>query len=206
MRRSPKLALYGALAGVFFLLALVLGRPELAALGAPFALVLIVGLSMPRPGAVEVSLAVGRDRDFEGDEIEAELSVRPIERAGVAARIPVLYLGLALPRGVRVAAGETTLVLALEQGDERRIPLRLVADRWGGYRLGDAVWRASDAAGLVLRDGYARGTSPLHVYPHTDRLRALIAPFEAQPFAGNRVARARGEGIEFAETRPARPN
>ena len=73
MRRSPKLVLYGSLAGVFFFLALVLGRPELAALGAPFALVLIVGLSMPRPGAVEVSLAVQRERVFEGDEIEAAL-------------------------------------------------------------------------------------------------------------------------------------
>ena len=32
-----------------------------------------------------------------------------------------------------------------------------------------------------------------------------MAPFETQPFAGNRVARARGEGIEFAETRPYVP-
>ena len=211
MRRSPKLVLYGALAGVFFLLALVLSRPELAALGAPFALVLVVGLSMPRPSAVEVSLAVQRERVLEGDEIEAELSVRPAGpagaagAAGAAARIPALYLGLVLPPGVKPAAGESTLVLALEQGEERRIPLRLIVDHWGGYRLGDAVWRTSDAAGLAFMDGYSRGASPLHVYPRTERLRALIAPLEAQLFAGNRVSRARGEGIEFAETRPYEP-
>ncbi len=205
MRRSPKLVLYAALAATFFLLALVLGRPELVALGAPFALVLIVGLSLPRPGVVEVSLEVVAERVLEGDEIEAELSVRPIEPAGATAHVPVLYLGLSLPQGLRTAVGETTLVLALQAGEERRIPLRFVADRWGGYRLGDVVWRTSDVAGLVSRDGSSRGTSPLQVYPRTERLRALLAPLEAQPFAGNRVARARGEGIEFAETRPYVP-
>jgi uncharacterized protein (DUF58 family) len=67
------------------------------------------------------------------------------------------------------------------------------------------VWRATDSTGLVLVDGFSRGGSPLHVYPLTESLRSLIGPFEAQPFAGNRVARARGEGIEFAETRPYVP-
>jgi uncharacterized protein (DUF58 family) len=216
MRRSPKLVLYSVLAAVFFLLALVLGRPELAALGAPFALVLVVGLSLPRPGAVEVSLVLQRKRAFEDEEIEAELVLRQVAtttttRAATRphARIPALYIGLLLPQGLRMAAGNTTLVLALEHGAddstggaERRIPICLAGDRWGGYRLGDAVWRTTDAAGLAVRDARIRGAAPCRVYPQIERLRSLIAPSEAQPFAGNRVARVRGEGIEFAETRP----
>jgi uncharacterized protein (DUF58 family) len=195
---------------------------------------------------VEVALVVPRDRVFEGDEIEAELSIRVIEPERVLAasaasqgapraapqdapptpHIPVLYLSLLLPEGMKVAGGESRLILALDRrgkrpdstedppdskefepdaGAERRLPVLLVAERWGGYRLGDAVWRAGDAVGLVVRDGRSRGDSPLQVYPGTERLRSLIAPFEAQPFTGNRVARARGEGIEFSETRPYVP-
>jgi uncharacterized protein (DUF58 family) len=203
VKRLPKLVLYGALAGVFFLLALVLGRPELAALGAPFALVLVVGLSLPRPRPVEVMLALERERVFEGEQFAAELVLRTADVAPTR-HITILTLGLRLPDGVSEPGGEDAVVLALGS-EERRIPLRLAADRWGGYRVGDAVWRVADAAGLTVLDGYLRGGSPLQVYPRTERLRSLPAPFETQPFAGNRVARARGGGIEFAETRPYVP-
>ena len=43
---TPKLGAYAALAGAGLLAALVLGRPELAALAAPFAVLLVVGLSL----------------------------------------------------------------------------------------------------------------------------------------------------------------
>ena len=45
----------------------------------------------------------------------------------------------------------------------------------------------------------------LRAYPLPERLRSLASPLETQPFAGNRVARARGEGIEFADLRPFAP-
>jgi uncharacterized protein (DUF58 family) len=202
MRRSPKLVLYGLLAAVFFLLALVLGRPELAALGAPFALVLVVGLSLPRPDSVKASVKLERELVFEGDEVEAMLSLQPAE---AGPRFREVHVALMLPEGVSSAKEGSTLVLALDGKTERSVPLRLTAAHWGGYRLGDVVWRAADAAGLVFRDGSARGQCPLEIYPRAERLRSLIAPFETQPFAGNRVARTRGEGIEFAEIRPYAP-
>ena len=74
MSRSPKLALYATFAAASFIAALALGRPELAGLGAPFALALAVGLSLPPP-RVEASVRLGRERVLEGDEIEAELSL-----------------------------------------------------------------------------------------------------------------------------------
>jgi uncharacterized protein (DUF58 family) len=204
MRRSSKLVSYGALSAAFFLLALVLGRPELAALGAPFALVLVVGLASPRPAPVEVALEVEQGRVFEGDEFEAGLVVRQAGSPRASGGASPAYVSLSLPRGVRPADGDATFVLALG-GEERRIPVRLVADRWGGYRLGDAVWRAGDTAGLIYQDGGIRGDSVLQVYPRVERMRALVNPFETQPFVGNRVSRARGEGIEFADTRPWAP-
>jgi uncharacterized protein (DUF58 family) len=41
--------------------------------------------------------------------------------------------------------------------------------------------------------------------PEIARLRSSIPPLDTQPFAGNRVARARGEGIEFADVRAYQP-
>jgi uncharacterized protein (DUF58 family) len=136
---------------------------------------------------------------LEGDEVEAELVV------GTSSKTPSLYLSLSLPEGVSLVQGEATFLLALDAGEERRLPLQLSCARWGGYRLGDAVWRASDAAGLRFLDARIHGHSPLRVYPRTERLRSLIEPIETQPLAGNRVARARGEGIEFADIRPYSP-
>src|SRR6266498_5186812 len=81
--RSPKLALYAAFAVTSFLAALVLGRPELAALGAPFALVLVVGLALPPPPRVTAFLRPARRRAVEGEEIDrseehtSELQSRP---------------------------------------------------------------------------------------------------------------------------------
>ena len=199
MKRSPKLVVYGAFAAFVFLLALALGRPELAALGAPFALVLVLGLASPRPGIVRTALEVKKERVLEGDEVEAELVAR------ASSRTPALYLSFSLPDGVRLAEGEAAFLLGLDAEEERRVPLRLTCDRWGAYKLGDAIWRVSDVAGLRFMDARVRGHSLLQVYPRTERLWSLVKPFETQPFAGNRLARARGEGIEFADIRPYVP-
>ena len=42
----------------------------------------------------------------------------------------------------------------------------------------------------------------LRAFPREQRLRELVAPLRTQPFLGTHVARARGEGIEFADIRP----
>jgi uncharacterized protein (DUF58 family) len=195
VKRTPKLLLYGVAAAVLFLLALVLGRPQIAALGAPFALVLVLGLAAPRPGAAEVSLDVTRTRAMECEEVEAELVIR------ASAAIPSLQLAFSVPTGLRLVEGASLLTLKVRAGEERRVPVRLGCDRWGAYRLGDVVWRSSDGAGLRVVDGIVRGQSVLRVYPRVEGLRSSIKPLETQPFAGNRVARAQGEGIEFADVR-----
>lgn len=199
MKRSRKLALYGFIAAALFVLALALGRPQVAALGAPFALVLIVGLSLPAPGSVETSLELAQERALENEEIEAEIVVR------AASDVPALHLTLLLPDGLRVVRGESRLLLKAKANQERRLPLRLMSERWGAYRLGDIVWRASDSAGLRVVDGAVQGRSLLRVYPSVEHLRSSIAPLETQPFVGNRLARANGEGIEFADVRAYAP-
>jgi uncharacterized protein (DUF58 family) len=45
----------------------------------------------------------------------------------------------------------------------------------------------------------------LRAFPREQRLRELVAPLRTQPFLGAHVARARGDGIEFADIRPFAP-
>jgi uncharacterized protein (DUF58 family) len=198
MRQSPKLPLYAAFAAAAFVTALVLGRPELAALGAPFALLLIVGLSLAPPAQVEASLSPGQALAIEGDQLEAELLVTATARTE-------LRLAFLLPDGVRPDSGVESLLLALEPGRERRLPLPLRCSHWGAYRLGDLLLRTRDTAGLRSSDSRVAGEALVRVYPRPERLPSLVAPLETQPFAGNRVARVKGEGIEFADIRPYVP-
>jgi uncharacterized protein (DUF58 family) len=197
--RSPKLALYAAFAGTSFLAALVLGRPELAALGAPFALVLVVGLALPPPPRGKAFLRLARQRAVEGEEIDAELVICS------PARAQDLQLALLLPDGIRAADGAGSLLLRVQPGRDRTLPLRLVCAHWGAYRVGTLLLRSRDLADLRVLDSRITGNTVVRVYPRAQQLRSLAAPAETQPFAGNRVARQKGDGIEFADIRPYLP-
>lgn len=195
MSRSPKLALYAAFAAASFIAALALGRPELAGLGAPFALILAVGLSLPPP-QVKASVRLSRERVLEGDEIEAELYLSSSEGCEV-------HVAHVLPAGIELAKDEPpSYVLALTRARPRVVTVKLACERWGAYRLGELAVRSGDRARLRLADQRVRGSAVLRVYPSRERLQSLITPHETQPFAGNRVSRAKAEGIEFADVRP----
>src|SRR6185436_11679572 len=80
---SPKLGAYAGLAALGLLAALSLGRPELAVLASPFALLLFAGLAATREPEVLVWLELDRDRVVEGDivTITVDLQARtPVER------------------------------------------------------------------------------------------------------------------------------
>jgi len=195
LSRSPKLALYAAFAAASFIAALALGRPELAGLGAPFALILAVGLSLPPP-QVKASVRLSRERVLEGDEIEAELYLSSSEGCEV-------HVAHVLPAGIELAKDEPpSYVLALTRARPRVVTVKLACERWGAYRLGELAVRSGDRARLRLADQRVRGSAVLRVYPSRERLQSLITPHETQPFAGNRVSRAKAEGIEFADVRP----
>jgi uncharacterized protein (DUF58 family) len=198
-RASPRLAAYAALAAVGLAGALALRRPELAALGAPFAALLALGLVLAQPPAIRAWLSVERERALEGDELEAELELN----AGSAVeRLEVL---LALPNGVAAAEGENPVSVRLAADEERTLPLRLTCERWGSYVLGEFHLRARDRLGLFTWEARVERPHILRVYPRPERLRAVLAPLETQAYTGNEVARVKGDGLEFADTRPYVP-
>jgi uncharacterized protein (DUF58 family) len=195
---SPKLAAYVGLAGLGLLGSLVLGLPELVALAAPFALVAGAGLALSSRPSISAGLELERSLTVEGEELHATVTLTsdaPVER---------LELLFDLPYGISVAEGPSPVALRLERG-ERTLSYRLRADRWGGYAVGSVLVRAHDRFGLLTDEARLESLQPLKVCPRPEPLQALLRPLETQVFAGNRVAREKGEGIEFADLRPFMP-
>ena len=190
---SPKLTAYAGLGGLAFIAALVLGRPELAAMGAPFLLLLGVGVLGTADPELRASVHVDQDRLIEGDEFTAELEL-------VAAhQIERLELLLELPPGVTVTDGNPVAVRLPRGG--RTLTLRLRAERWDAYRVGDLTVRARDPLGLFSRTGRIPAGVPVKVFPRQEALRSLLRPVETQLYSGDELARTKGEGLEFADLR-----
>jgi uncharacterized protein (DUF58 family) len=196
MKRAalPKLRAYPALAAAGLIAAVALGRPELVALAAPFALFLAVGLSRLPAHDVTLALSIDRERVVECDEVALEFqleSARGIER---------LELRPNVPAGIELLE-PPPLTLRLAPGGERAVALRLQPTRFGGFVLGSCQVRAFDRFGLIVDEASVEEPLRLSVFPTAEHLERLLDPIETQPYAGNQVARTKGDGIEFADIR-----
>ena len=195
---TTKLGAYAALAGVGLIAALVLGRPEPAALAAPFALLLVVGLSLAEPPKIGALFELDAERQVEGEPVEALLELR----AGNT--VPRLELLLDLPHGLATEAPNPRL-LRLYAGERPELAYPLRCERWGAYLVGDFFLRAQDRFGLLVFEQQLELPRPLKVYPRGEEVERLLRPLETQSFAGSQTPRVRGEGIEFADLRPFVP-
>jgi uncharacterized protein (DUF58 family) len=195
---TPKLGAYAALAGAGLLAALVLGRPELAALAAPFAVVLAAGLSLAQEPEVRAKLELDRERQVEGEGVTAYLELE------TETAVPALELLLDLPDGLE-AVDENPQLRHVGPGDWPELELELRCARWGAYLVGELLLRAQDRFGLLAYEQTVDLRRQLKVYPRGEALEKLLRPLETQTFAGSQTPRTRGEGIEFADLRPFVP-
>ncbi len=191
---SPRIAAYAVLGGLALVAALVTRRPELAALGAPFLLVLGVGLLTATDPELRASVALDRDRLIESDELRVEIE---LEATRPIARLEVL---LELPPGLVVTDGDNPT--AVRVAGRRTLSVGLRVERWGAYSIGDLTVRARDPLGLFARSGRIRAARPIKAYPTNESLRRLLRPAETQLYSGDELARTKGEGLEFADLRP----
>ena len=200
MTRSAtgKLHVYVVLAGLGLLGGLTLGRPELVAIAAPFALFVGLGLVHARAPSVRAQSEIERERQLESRHVDlfVELSAEQ-----TVARLELL---LDLPEGL-VAEAPNPILIRLERGERRELEVPLLCRHWGTYQVGAVVWRVQDPFGLLVYEGRAGEPQWLKVYPRGETLQRLLRPLETQAFSGNQVARNRGEGIEFADLRPFTP-
>ncbi len=196
---APRVRGLSALIGAGLIGALAAGRPELAILMLPFALLLGAGLSQAGEPRLSARLALERPRILEGQPVGAELELRNDGQRSVELELEISATERLLlePRG--------PLLLRLGAGSQERIELSISAQRWGAHRVGPVAVRARDPLGLVVWTGRIGSPASLRVFPRQQLLRELVAPLQTQPFLGTHVARARGDGIEFADVRQFAP-
>jgi uncharacterized protein (DUF58 family) len=197
-RATWKLSAYAALSGFGLVAALVLGRPEIVALTAPFLLAVGAGLALSASPRYTAEFAADA-RAVEGDEIDIRITLvasTPVDRLDIFVR---------LPPGLELAAGKQAQSLRLARGERRELELTARAERWGAHQLGPVYLRARDPFGLLVAEGMLSRTPEIRVYPREDTLRRILQPRETQVFSGSEVARHKGEGIEFADMRPWAP-
>jgi uncharacterized protein (DUF58 family) len=196
---APRVRGLAALAGAGLIAALAAGRPELAIIVLPFVLLLGAGLSRAGEPRLSAELALAQTRVLEGQPLTAELELRNDGDRPVDLELELLATSHLLlePAG--------PLLLRVGAGSRRRIELSISARRWGAHRLGPVAVSARDPLGLVVWCGRIGSPVSLRVFPRQQRLRQLTAPLQTQPFLGTHVARARGDGIEFADVRPFSP-
>jgi uncharacterized protein (DUF58 family) len=193
--RTPGLL---ALAAAGLISALASGRAELALLSMPFLIFAGAGLILAQQPRLAAEIVLDRTRLLEGEMVVATVRVRndgadrvQVELAPVRSR----YLTLE-PTGV--------VAVDLPAGAEARVAFAAHPQRWGAHAAGPLVVRARDPLGVTIWEGRLGRRLHLRAFPREQRLRELVAPVRTQPFLGTHVARARGEGIEFADIRPFR--
>lgn len=185
-------------AGALVVAALALRRAELAACATPFALFLALGL-LGRPPELRAWLETDEERVVVGDQIPARLVVRSARPAARVELMPVLPHSLSADQAVPIGVG-------LGADDERIVAVSLSARRFGATRPGEVAVRARDRYGLRVWEGRHGTGRPLYVYPAAEALRRLVAPREARAALGSEPQpRRRGDGLEFADTRPYVP-
>jgi len=195
---DARLGAYAVLAAAALVAALGLRRTELAAIAAPFALLVALGVRA-EPPRLRAWFEVDRERALEGDVLDATVTVRTDEA------VDRLEVGLALPDALELADGRNPVALRLRAGEERELALRLRCVRWASVEIGEVWLRSRDRIGLVQFEGRVDRRRRLRVYPTPERLRRLLSPAHTQAATGSELARLRAEGLEFADTRPFVP-
>lgn len=191
---TPKLLAAVWLAAAPLTAGVLLGRPALVALGAPFAVLLAAVAALPRPAAARVAVRVEVDDVVEGETFDVEVDLRGAPGATADVTLDV-------PAGLEVVAPGNPVSVRLDR--TCRFTLRAV--RWGRARLGAVDVRTADPLGARVVDVHVAATSVVRVRPDPERLRALLRPARTQLLPGDHPAPVVGAGADFAGLRPARP-
>jgi uncharacterized protein (DUF58 family) len=194
----PKLRAYAALSAALLIGAVAFGRPELVVLALPFVGFLAVGLARAPAHEVTLTVTLERERATEGDDVE--LALQTTSETGIAR----LELSPATGPGLELVGGRPRS-LSLAPDEEGALSVPLHCRRWGRYDVGPITVSAYEHFGLVVDQQVLDPQLQLRVYPSAERLQRLLRPLETQPFVGNQVARAKGDGIEYADIRPFVP-
>ena len=186
-----------ALAG---LAAVALGRPDLVALAAPFAIGTVAALAArPRRVPTATLSRVGTGGITENSEFTARVDIHnpdphdcvAVTRIRASSRVGLRY---GLGQYVNLVPGHADTVVHLSGR-----PLR-----WGPNSLGPARVVAVGCDGLMRTDPILTGTVPLRTYPSIEEFDSDQQLPDAAGMVGIHRSRRPGDGGELAEVRPYR--
>ena len=189
---SPRVVSYAGLAAFGLIAGLVVGRVELVALAAPFALAAVVGAALVRDPQISAAIALDRERALEGEDVHVSVELSaPLGADRVEVFLP-------LPAELRVPEGNPR---AVTLSGACTLDVVVQCERWGAFAIGPLLLRSRDRLGFHSWEAQVGAARPLRVYPSVETLRTMLAPLETQAFIGNQTSRAKSEGIEFADIR-----
>jgi uncharacterized protein (DUF58 family) len=194
-RPAPKLVAYATTGVTFLLAAVVLERVEAAEIGIAFLAAVLVGLMVAERPQHRLEARLEREAVIEEEPVMVEVEV------GSATGAPWLEVSVPTSRTLQRALRESTGAIALDQDEVRRLAIPVVPGRWGIFKVGPFAVRAHDSLGFFTFESEAAEALTLRVFPREERISRAIRPRETQLFAGDEVARRKGDGIEFAGVR-----
>jgi uncharacterized protein (DUF58 family) len=225
---TPRLVVALAASAAGVLLAVLGGRPQAAALAAPWVVLVVLGLSGGRRSPVSARVRVVQERvvvgqrvgieiDVEGARGWVEASCRPSPgfQAGNGPGPADTDAGGG-PDGEGDRDGTTDPDDPLTEDvpaaadvarpdDAVRLSCALSAPTWGTHDVGRVDLRIHERYGLLTRSGVAHTPQPIRVHPRPVDLRRLLAPWFVRRLTGAHRSRAAGDGVEYADIRPYGP-
>ncbi|MCP5029309.1 MAG: DUF58 domain-containing protein [Actinomycetia bacterium] len=177
------------------LVAVLLGRSEIAALALPFVVAAGAALLTPEPD-LAVSVGIDHDRIVMGDVTTLTVELRTAI-AGWA-EVTVLH-------PPPLVAGPTVGAVVIEAGRPAVVEFPFDTSAWGTVELGELAVVFRDRFGLRQWERRVPATIQLRIHPPPDELNDLIRLHLVSHRHGAHPSTQRAEGIEFAELRPFLP-
>jgi uncharacterized protein (DUF58 family) len=207
--RVRSLAMVG---GASLVLALALGVPELAAVGAGAAVVLMAGLLTSGSARLELQVDAEQLRVVEGDSVGITVHLATHGRTGSV----VVWVSPSGPMEVEFFgstpnARETdhdrgfTVELPPLVGSAK-VDVEVRYQRWGIHQLPEVGVKVVDWFGLFEQRVVAREERRrVRVLPTEEAIKRLFVPYRVGAGLGDLLSANRGDGLEFADLRPFRP-
>lgn len=199
----PTRALRRAVGVVLLLLvaAVVLGRPDIVVLAAPFALGAAVALRRRPRVLPEATVSTPAAYVVEGDRVEVAVTVvnpddAPYDLAVVRARVSP-YL--------RLRNGDRSYATPIPPAGVADLPLSGTALRWGRHPVGPVRVHAVACDALLESRPIVAEPLPLRVFPRTEPFEADDAMPNAAGLVGAHRSRRYGDGGELAGIRQFAP-
>lgn len=200
-RATPRLAgsLLVGVACVF--IGAAVGRAEPVLVAVPFLGTGVAALLGPAAPRLRSHVRLSPDRVVEDEVVTLTVSLEASGRG--RARL-------------RINAPPDLLPLEDEAGDEEgaeaavecrvgpvpiEVERRYRVSRWGAVPPVRIEFEVTDPSGMTRRRGSV-STTPLRSLPREETLRSIVMPRSLRTIPGLHLSRQRGDGIEFADTRP----